>query len=180
MSVWYRALFLFSSFGPLYLLVCVGLGVQHDWEKAGPKSGVIIAIAVTVGVFLLSVIVFERLRSEFRANSPARYPVEPIISLDENVLTYLITYLPPLMIDDFSSIPKVAPAIIFYAVMFLIMMRTDTMYVNPYFLLFGYRIYRVRLPSKRSVIIVTKKAEVMPDELLNLYEIQPSRLFYAD
>lgn len=180
MSAWYRILFLFSSFGPLYMLLCLELTIQHDWQKTGFRGGGVIGMSVAGAAFLLSFFVFTWLRSGFRANSPSRYKVDPLTSLDENVLTYMLSYFPPLMIDDFSSTAKVVPAIMFYVVMTAIMFCADTMYVNPYFLLFGYRIYRVKLPSARSVILVTRKTEVRPDELLNLYEIQPSRLFYAD
>jgi hypothetical protein len=180
MSLWYRTLFLFSSFGPLYLLLCGQLAVQYDWGKGDWKGGIVIAIGATGGAFALSFLVFMRLRAGFQSNSPSRQVVEPLESLDNNVLNYLIAYFPPFMIDNFMSLTKVVPVIIFYIVMIVIMIRSETLHVNPYFLLFGYRLHKARLPSKRSVILVTKKSEIMPEELLNLYEIQPSRVFYAD
>lgn len=179
MSFWYRVLFLFSSFGPLYLLVCGQLAVQHNWEKFTLK-GDTVAMGITAGAFVASFLVFLWLRSGFRSSSPSRYQVQSIESLDGNVLNYLIAYFPPFMIENFTSMAKVVPAIIFYVVMVLIMLRSDTLHVNPYFLLFGYRLYRVRLPSNRPVIIVTKKTEVMQGAQLNLYEVEPSRFFYAD
>ena len=180
MTLWYRALFLFSSFGPLYFLLCAGLAVQHDWTKEGWKGGDVIATLCVGILFLLSFVIFLFLRSGFKSNSISRYSVDEISSLDEAILTYLIAYLPPLMIDDLSSIAKVVPLAIFYLIMTTVMLLSDTMYVNPYFLLFGYRVYRVKLPSNRMVIVVSRKRELLPGELLHLYEVQPSRLFYAD
>lgn len=83
------------------------------------------------------------------------------------------------MIDDLSSAAKVAPATVFYAVLILIMLRTDTVYVNPYFLMFGYRIFRIELPLRRPVVIITKIKVVIPGDNLTLHEIEPSRLYFA-
>lgn len=129
--------------------------------------------------FALSLFAFVALRSGFAKSSPSRYTVEPVESLDESVFGYMLSYIPPLMIDDLHSLSKIAPIIVFYAVLVLIMVRTDTLYVNPYFLLFKFRIFRIRLPSGRLVIIITQKPEVLPNELLTLHEIQPAKMFYA-
>jgi hypothetical protein len=136
-------------------------------------------MAIAAGAFVLSLLVFRGLRNNFSAASPSRYAVSPLECLDENVLGYMLSYIPPLMIDDLGSIAKVAPAIVFYVVLILIMIRTDTMYVNPYFLLFKYRIFRVELPSLRSVVVITNKTDILPGETLSLHEIQPSKLYFA-
>ena len=179
MTAWYRARFLFCSFGPLYLLLCVGLAVQHTWSMASMRNYDTIVMAIAACAFALSILVFQNLRRSFAAASPSRYAASPVESLDESVLGYMLSYIPPLMIDDLGSIAKVAPAVVFYAVFILILLRTDTMYVNPYFLLFKYRVFRVELPSRRSVIVITNKSEIMPGEILSLHEIQPSKLYFS-
>lgn len=179
MTAWYRARFLFCSFGPLYLLLFVGLVVQHKWAGASLWSKYTLLMALAGGSFIISLFVFQSLRNSFLSASPSRCKVVPIESLDESVLGYMLSYIPPLMIDDLNLLAKVAPAIVFYVVLILILLRTDTMYVNPYFLLFKYRIYRVQLPSKRAVVIITKKAEILQDETISLYEIQPAKLYFA-
>ncbi|WP_143273435.1 hypothetical protein [Azospirillum palustre] len=179
MTTWYRARFLFCSFGPLYLLLCIGLAVQHEWMKQGLKGNDVIVMLIAGIFFILSFFVFLNLRNGFSAASPSRYSVKPLESLDGSVLSYMLSYIPPLMIDDLSSVAKVAPAIVFYAVLILIMIRTDTMYVNPYFLLFKYRIFRVELPNSRSITVITQKQEIFPEETVTLHEIQPSKLYFS-
>ena len=179
MTTWYRTRFLFCSFGPLYLLVCVGLAAQHKWLQDGFKGGDAIAMVIAASAFFLSIAVFDGLRRGFSAASPSRYAVEPADTLDDTVLSYMLSYIPPLIIDDLSSAAKVAPAIVFYVVLIIIMVTTDTMYVNPYFLLFRYRIFRVELPSKRTVVVITRRPEILPGETVDLHELQPSKLYFA-
>lgn len=179
MTAWYRARFLFCSFGPLYLLLCVGLSVQHTWTKANLRDYDTFVMAISACAFVISILVFQSLRKNFSAASPSRYAVSPLESLDESVLGYMLSYIPPLMIDDLSSSAKVVPAIVFYIVFILILIRTDTIYINPYFLLFKYRVFRVELPSHRPVVIITKRSEIIPGETLSLHEIQPSKLYFA-
>lgn len=120
------------------------------------------------------------LQAGFKAKSPVHNEVTVNGPLDEAILTYLIAYLPPLIVDDFSKPEKFVPAALFYIVVILLMFRADTVYVNPFFLLCGYRIYRVTLESGRPAIVVTRLAEVASVTRLSLYEIQPSRLYYAE
>lgn len=171
MTAWYRCLFLFSSFGPLYLVVSVSLFIQTGFSTAA---------SFAAAAFVLSIVVFLKLKQGFDSSSPSQQRVDSVQNLDESIISYMLSYMPPLMIDDYSSLSKVAPALIFYVVLILIIFRTDSIYVNPFFLLFKYRIYKATLPSGRSVILISKKNQILRQELLALYEIQPARLFYAE
>ncbi len=83
------------------------------------------------------------------------------------------------MIDDYLDLNKVIPVSIFYIIIFIIMFRTDTMYVNPYFLIFRIKIFKVTLPSGRSVVVVTDRQEILNGENLTLYAIESSKLYYS-
>ncbi|WP_092499898.1 hypothetical protein [Faunimonas pinastri] len=179
MTSWYRARFLFCSFSPLYLLLFAGEAAQHDWKNASTGITGLFVMGLSACAFFASILMFNELRSGFEQGSPMRYAVDDIEPLDESVLSYMLSYIPPLMIDDLSSWAKVVPACVFYAVLMLIMFRTDTVYVNPLFLLFRYRIMRAKLPSGRSGVIITRRSNFLPEEILTLHEIQPSKLFYA-
>lgn len=177
MTIWYRILFLFSSFGPLYLLLGVSLAVQHNWEKGLGYD--LIVLAIVACAFLLSIYVFLRLQRGFSTASPSYRQIKPTGALDENVLSYMLAYIPPLIIDDLTSVAKVAPAGVYYFVLFLVMAKTDTIYVNPYFLFFNYRIFRAELPSKRSVVVITKRPEIRPGATATLHELQPGKMYFV-
>jgi len=169
MSAWYRTLFLFSSFGPLYLVLAFSLYVQHHVVAAGVGAGIVVA----------SFLVFLKLRSGFKRGSVFRSEVDPDEVLDENILNYLIAYLPPLFVDDLGSPTKIVPVGVFYAVTALLLFMSETIYVNPYFLMFRYRVYRMKLQSGRKVVVVTTRRDVVSGEMLNLHEVQPSRMYFG-
>lgn len=170
MSGWFRALFLFSSFGPLYAVLAISLHVQSLHKEA----------QISWGVTALSFLVFMFLKSGFKRKSVHYSRVTSEASLDENILSYMLAYLPPLLIDDFTQNQKVIPAVAFYAVISFLLARIDALYINPYFLLFGFRIYRVRLESQRAALVITKLSEIGVGQRLGLYEIQRSRLYFAE
>lgn len=170
MSGWFRALFLFSSFGPLYAVLGLGLTIQN---LAKPALIAWIASALSVFVFLY-------LRSGFRSGPVFHSKLEIDAQIDENILSYLIAYLPPIFIDNFKLPEKYVPAGAFYAILFVLMIRIDTLYVNPFFIMCGYKIYRVKLESGRSAVVVTRKREISKDEVLNLHELDSSRLYFAE
>lgn len=180
MTLWYRALFVFSSFGPLYLLLSAALVTQLLFGGGELSASSRVAIFVSLLAFLLSIIVFLCIVLGFRRSSPSWFPADPTETLDEGILAYMISYFPPLMIDDFLSPAKVVPVAVFYTVLLAILLGSNATYVHPYFLLFGYRIYRMRLPSKRLVIVVTKADEFLPGDRLRFYEVQSGRMFFAD
>lgn len=170
MSGWFRALFLFSSFGPLYAVLGLGLTIQ---KLDKPALVAWLASAASVVVFLY-------LRSGFRSSPVFHSKLTVDSQLDENILSYLIAYLPPIFIDNFKSAEKYAPASAFYVILFALMIRIDTLYVNPFFIVCGYKIYRVRLESGRSAVVVTRRREIGKDEVLNLHELDSSRLYFAE
>lgn len=170
MSGWFRALFLFSSFGPLYAVLGLGLTIQKLNEPA----------RIAWLAFAASVFVFLYLRSGFRSKPVFHSKMEVVGQLDENILSYLIAYLPPIFIDNFKTPEKYAPASAFYFLLIILMARIDTIYVNPFFIMCGYKIYRVKLESGRLAIVVTRKREIGKDEVLNLHELDSSRLYFAE
>jgi hypothetical protein len=170
MTGWFRLLFLFSSWAPLYVVVALALGAQKHAQGA----------AIALALATAAVFVFLFLRARFKRAQPYPTKVEPIEQLDENIIGYMLAYIPPVLIDDYASSAKVWPAVAFYLIIATLMMRTDTINVNPLFLFFRYRLHRARLPSGRAVTIITRRDEVVAGEVLNLYEVQTSRLYFAE
>jgi hypothetical protein len=172
MSGWFRALFLTSSFAPLYAMLAAELYVQR--EHVGW------AWTAFLACFVSSILIFLQLQGGFKSKSPFHSIASKPEALDEGILTYIISYIPPLLVDDFSKAEKLVPAVAFYFVLAILMWHVDTIHVNPLFLVFRYRIYRVELESGRSAVIITRKEEIVGAERLSLFEIQPSRLYFAE
>lgn len=180
MTPWFRLLFVFSSFGPLYFLLVAGLIAHEKTDNKIPPVGGQYLFYAALLCCALSFVAFFIIVKSFKTSSFSFFKFNKAQPLDENVLSYMLSYLPPLMIDDLSSIKKVIPAIVFYVIIITILLRIDSLYVNPYFLIFGYRIYRVELPSGQEVVMVTKEKGLSTGELLRFYEVAPGKLFFAE
>jgi hypothetical protein len=170
MSGWFRAIFLFTSFAPLYLLLCASLYAQgfRLWWVALLIAG-------------LAICAFIFLEKRLTRKSVFRKKVVFESSLDESVFSYMLSYIPPLMIDDFSDMKKLVPVIGFYIVTVFLLFRSSVIYINPFFIALGYRVYIGRIhESGRSVVIITRDKAPIDGEVLNLYEVQSSRLYYAE
>lgn len=131
------------------------------------------------GCLALSFIVFLHLRTDFAVGSIIRSVISSPERLDESVLSYMLSYIPPLMIDDFGNDAKVIPAVGFYSVLITLMAATNTIYVNPYFLLFRIRIFRVSLPDGKRVVLISKRTIIKDGESIPLYAINPESLYYS-
>jgi hypothetical protein len=63
----------------------------------------------------------------------------------------------------------------------VLLFRSPVIYIHPFFIAFGYRIYIGRIhESGRTVVIITRGAPPIEGEVLSLYEVQPARLYYAE
>lgn len=170
MSGLFRAIFIFTSFLPLYLLLAASLYVQG-------VVGWWIALVVAV----VSLLAFGNLTKTFKRKSVFRSKVEFRSRLDENIYSYLISFLPPLMVDDFSNQRKLVPVIGFYAMSTTLLFLTRAIYINPMLILFGFRIYSAKLGSAATdVVIITKIDNLILDDVLDLYEIQNARVYFAE
>lgn len=171
MSGWFRAIFLFTSFAPLYLLLGASLYVQgfHLWW---------IPLIVT-GFAIIAFLFLER---RLTRKSVFRQRITFESSLDESVFSYMLSYVPPLMVDDFSDPKKLVPVIGFYLITVVLLFRSSVIYINPFFIALGYRVYIGRMhESGRSVVVITRNITAPIDgELLDLYEVQPARFYYAE
>lgn len=170
MTSWFRAVFLFSSFGPLYLLLCVGLVAQKSflWPYAAT-------------LFAASLLAFLYLKNQMKRKSVFTKKISIDAPLDDSILSYLISFIPPLLVDDFSDQKKIWAILVFYMTTAALMYRSDSLYINFYFLLFGYRIFRAEIEDTgRSVVIITKRRDFIKGDVASLYEIHNGQLYYAE
>ena len=172
MSSWFRFWFLFSSFGPLYLIFAVKLWLSVNVGYKPP--------AVAAAACLLSAVAFLLLRRRLRPDNGTVFEITDIKSKDSEVFSYITTYIPPLILRDMSEPSIYIPMVILYSVIFLCYMKLDAPYLNPYFILLGYRIYEARLTKTRALVtIIAKNRRMAGTEEVRLYEIGTGDLYYC-
>lgn len=82
--------------------------------------------------------------------------VESYRSRDELITSYILVYIFPFVVLDYTSIVNWVAFLIFFFVIGLIQVRSSHLYVNPILALLGYRIYEVDT-GERTVTLVTKE-----------------------
>lgn len=158
--------FYFLSLWLLFLLITIVAFVKP--ELAGTetikdiiiiylKSNILSIISLVLSI--ISVLMTLITRYEWKGvNNP---PCEIIEIKNENYeyLTFLTTYIIPLICIDFEDIRYVIVLIILLTIIGVIFVKMDLYYGNPTLALLGYKIYRATLKgidAPDGVILITK------------------------
>lgn len=158
--------FYFMSLWLLFLLITIVAFVKP--ELAGTetikdiiiiylKSNILSIISLVLSI--ISVLMTLITRYEWKGvNNP---PCEIIEIKNENYeyLTFLTTYIIPLICIDFEDIRYVIVLIILLTIIGVIFVKMDLYYGNPTLALLGYKIYRATLKgidAPDGVILITK------------------------
>ena len=164
MTPFFKFIFLFSSFGPLFIV----FAIKSYYDKGLP--GFLWTIFVLV--FLMSIIVFVSATRKIRSGIGKTYKIVDVKTKDAEIFPYLMTYIPPLIFRDLSKPEVYLPLFVLYGIICLLYMRLDAPYLNPYFLLFGYRIYEAKLePSRNVVTVITHRRPISGTEELKMIEL---------
>lgn len=112
-------------------------------------------------VFLILGAIFY-LRFDYRISGSKQISSEVIEAEDYNYehLTFLTTYIIPLICFDLTSTRYVSVLGFLLLVIGIIYVKTDKFYANPTLAVLGFRLYKVNLRSrtgtKKSVVVITK------------------------
>lgn len=172
MTAFFKFIFLFSSFGPLYLVFAI---------KAHFGDGLPNVISISFAcAFIASIAVFAFAGKKMRGGIGKTYRIVDVKTKDAEVFPYLMSYIPPLIFRDLSKPDVYLPLIVLYVIIALLYMRLDAPYLNPYFLLFGYRIYEAKLePSRNVVTIIACRRPISGSEQLELTELSAG-VYYSE
>ena len=81
--------------------------------------------------------------------------VDSFRSRDELVTTYILVYIFPFVVLDYTVIANWIAFVVFFLVIGIIQVRSSQLYVNPILALLGYRVYEVETED-RTVTLVSK------------------------
>jgi hypothetical protein len=97
-----------------------------------------------------------------------------IVSKNEQVLSYLVSYLLPFIGFDLTDINEFVSLIIILLIIGILYIKADLIYINPLLMLLGFNIFEVHFPnnSKRILISTKSASEIMSMENISFYELQ--------
>lgn len=158
--------FYFMSLWLLFLLITIVAFVKPELAETETIKDIIIVCLksnilsiISLVLSIISVLMTLITRYEWKGvNNP---PCEIIEIKNENYeyLTFLTTYIIPLICIDFEDIRYVIVLIILLTIIGVIFVKMDLYYGNPTLALLGYKIYRATLKgidAPDGVILITK------------------------
>lgn len=128
---------------------------------------------ISLAFLILGVIFYFRF--DYRISGSKKLPSEVTEVEDYNYehLTFLTTYIIPLICFDLTSTRYVSVLGFLLVVIGIIYVKTDKFYANPTLAVLGFRLYKVNLRTrtgmKNSIVVITKSRIIESDLVNTLY-----------
>lgn len=150
-----KFLFVFTSYAPLWLL----LGLRF---RAVDQSQAEYSCTAEIGLFLygcavLAVPGFLMLFRRIRSGNPVRITVKGYTRKDDLILSYAITYFPPLLSFNLGTVNDLLSLIVLYVTVFVVYVQLDAFYINPFFALTGYRVFEFATTDGQTFAALVKR-----------------------
>lgn len=119
--------------------------------------------------------IFFYIRFDYRISGSKKLPskIEKIEDLNYEHLTFLTTYIIPLICFNLSSSRYIFVLVFLLIVIGIIYVKTDKFYANPTLAVLGYRLYKVniitRTKVKENVVVITKERLSESDKIRMIY-----------
>lgn len=125
---------------------------------------------LALGVASLAVTFFYMLR-RWLIGGISRVNVTEVEKRDENVVSYIATYLIPFVSFPFDTFDHILVLLIFVGVLFILYVNSNMIYINPMFNMAGFHLYEIKIESdKISHYLITRQI-IKPDSTLYYVEI---------
>lgn len=141
----------------------------------------VIAIICLV-LFLYSVFAYFKFKYDIKQSTEIPFEVVKIEGINYEHLTFLATYVIPLITFDFEKTKYIVVLAMLLVVMGVIYIKTDLFYANPSLALMGFHIYKLdgvfKGGEKReNIIVITRKKIKMGDSVK--YIKLDDRVYYS-
>lgn len=134
-------------------------------------------IALTVGIISFFDFIFQ-----MKGTPELSVKITEIENIDYEHLTFLTTYIIPLVCFQFESIRYIITFIVILFVIGLIYIRTDLFYANPTLAILGFRIYKIsgefRNGEIRAGKILITKNKLQTNDRIKYFKLD-ERIYYA-
>lgn len=148
------------------------------WEKFFEPN---ILSTVVFGLFLYSIYAYKRFDFDLNGAPDLPFEVTKVESINYEHLTFLATYVIPLISFEFSSPRQMIVLCLLLMVMCVIYIKTDLFYANPSLALLGFQINRADAAFKngqKEGIILISKEKIQINQKLNYIKLD-DRIYYV-
>jgi len=164
-SLW--LLFFLIIFVTADIPVCFGDNCQFIGVMALLLKNIVPIISILLLIF--GAIFYFRFNYKISGSSNLSVKISDIEDLSYEHLTFLTTYIIPLICFNLSSVRYVIVLGILLFVIGVIYVKTDKFYANPTLAILGYRLYKVtvitRKGQKSGIIVITRDRLSISDQI---------------
>lgn len=166
------------------ITVKIPIYIKKDWAFIGLEN--FLKINTIPFLCLIAIIVgwisFSDFKHKVKGSTELPFKVESIENIDYEHLTFLTTYIVPLVCFNFTSIRYLIVLLILLIIIGNIYIRTDLFYANPTLAILQFRIYKisgnfVKDGIRNNIILITRD-KLQKDDLV-IYIKLDNRIYYA-
>jgi hypothetical protein len=156
----------------------------EHWEYIGTKTLLkenIIPI-ICIITLMIGIISFFDFLYKVKGTLELPFKVKTIENIDYEHLTFLTTYIVPLVCFNFTSIRYLIVLLILLVIIGIIYIRTDLFYANPTLAILQFRIYKIsgefiKYGTKENIILISRDRILLSDYVK--YIKLDERIYYA-
>jgi hypothetical protein len=135
---------------------CFKADCLYAWLSLAKSN---IATLASIFSLLYCLFSYKHLGFKLRGAPDTSFKINKIESINYEHLTFLATYVVPLISFDFSSGRQMLVLLLLLVVMGIMYIKTDLFYANPSLALLGFHIYRVdakfKTGAKEGIVIIS-------------------------
>ncbi len=181
-------MFFLSLWLLFFLIIIITIQIPtyfgKDWVFVGVSNLLTDNMIPIVCIFALIAGSISYLDFIFQSKGSRQFPfkISKVEKIDYEHLTFLTTYIVPLVCFKFDSFRYLAVFFIILLVIGIIYIRTDLFYANPTLAILKYKIYRIngdfRNGKSRENIILISKSYIKEGDMVQ-YKKLDERIYYA-
>jgi len=171
----------FLSLWLLFLLIIIITANSEfiGWSELASNNIIPIFCIVALIIGLISFLDF---RFQMTGTPELSFKITELENIDYEHLTFLTTYIIPLVCFQFENFRYIITFILILLVIGLIYIRTDLFYANPTLAILGFRIYKIsgdfRNGEIRNGKILITKNILTVDDRIKYFKLD-ERIYYA-
>lgn len=125
---------------------------------------------LTLGIVSL-LITFLYMSRRTRKGGVSQAKITEVEKRDENVVSYIASYLIPFVTFPLDQPEQIAALLIFLAVLLILYINSNMLYINPMFNLIGYHLYEITIESDQMSHYLIARQDIKPNKTLYFVEI---------
>lgn len=151
-----RTIMFISSYFPLYIMIIILY--LSKIEKGFLEKNILIIIFAALTLILIFISVISVILLKLGKGTQEKDINNNLENPDDTVLSYIMTYIIPLITNGDSSKEVYIVDILLFILIGYIYLRLNLIYLNPLWAMFGYIIYR---DANKDIVITNISREVL-------------------